>query len=205
MEKSHLDSLHNAICNTQNATLALATQALSEPLDRVQALPMSISHFQAWQGPVGLPIEELTRGSFWASHLHFVVDTLIPNWSYAFEDGQRFRLLKATFVPETRSKAATFMARQSIMVLLDSITNKNAHTVVLSLSIRLLHHLVCEDGLELLLGDCFDVEWRRVVTAIVSVPARVANAIGTLGSSRDDWFTDKYVARFPSIFFSTSC
>jgi hypothetical protein len=204
MEKSHLDSLHNAICNTQNATLALATQALSEPLDRVQALPMSISHFQAWQGPVGLPIEEIARGSFWASHLHFVVDTLIPNWSYAFEDGQRFRLLKATFVPETRSKAATFMARQSIMVLLDSITNKNAHSVVLSISIRLLHHLICEDGLELLLGDCFDVEWRCVVTAIVSVPARVANAIGTLGSSRDDWFTDKYVARFP-VHVSTSC
>jgi hypothetical protein len=204
MEKTHLDSLHNVVCNAQTATLALATQALSEPLDRVHALPTHIAQFQHWQGPVESHTDELARGSFWASHLHFVIDTLIPNWSYAFEDGQRLLLLKATFVPEVRSRAATFMARQSLMVLVDSLVNKSAHTVVLSLSIRLLHHLVRDGGLDLLLGECYDPEWRRVVSTLVSVPARVANAIGDLGSKRDDWYTDKYVANFPALFCSFS-
>ncbi|KAI8584219.1 hypothetical protein K450DRAFT_218701 [Umbelopsis ramanniana AG] len=189
MEKSHLNDLHNRVCNTQSATLALATEALSEPLSRVQALPSHLDHFQSWQGANDQLIDQLVKGSFWATHLHFVLDTLIPNWSYAFEDGQRFQLLKATFVPEVRSKQATMMARLSLTILVDSLAHKTIPTGELSILIRLLRHLIQEGGLDLLLGKCHDAEWRRVVTAMVSVPARVANAIGET-STRDDWYTD---------------
>ncbi|KAH8550646.1 telomere length regulation protein-domain-containing protein [Umbelopsis sp. PMI_123] len=189
MEKSHLDALHNRVRNSQSATLAFATNALSEPLSRVHTLPPQLEHFQSWQGPNDQSIDQLTTGSFWSCHLHFVVDTLIPNWSYAFEDGQRFQLLKATFVPYTRSKHATIMARQSLMILVDSLTQKTAPTGVLALSTRLLRLLMQEGGLDLLLGECYDAEWRSLVTAIVSIPARVANAIGQT-STHDDWYTD---------------
>jgi hypothetical protein len=194
MEKSHLDALHNRVRNSQSATLAFATNALSEPLSRVHTLPPQLEHFQSWQGPNDQSIDQLTTASFWSCHLHFVVDTLIPNWSYAFEDGQRFQLLKATFVPYTRSKHATIMARQSLMILVDSLTQKTAPTGVLALSTRLLRLLMQEGGLDLLLGECYDAEWRSLVTAIVSIPARVANAIGQT-STHDDWYTDKYVVR----------
>jgi hypothetical protein len=192
MEKSHLNDLHNRVCNTQSATLALATEALSEPLSRVHALPSHLYHFQSWQGANDQPIDQLVKGSFWATHLHFVLDTLIPNWSYAFEDGQRFQLLKATFVPEARSKHTTWMARLSLTVLVDSLAHKTIPTGELSILTRLLRHLIQEGGVELLLGECYDAEWRRLVTAIVSVPARVANAIGET-STHDDWYTDRYV------------
>ncbi|CAO3663233.1 unnamed protein product [Umbelopsis ramanniana] len=81
------------------------------------------------------------------------------------------------------------MARLSLTILVDSLAHKTIPTGELSILTRLLRHLIQEGGVELLLGECYDAEWRRLVTAIVSVPARVANAIGET-STRDDWYTD---------------
>ncbi|KAG2182196.1 hypothetical protein INT43_007123 [Umbelopsis isabellina] len=189
MEKRHLNELHTAICSTDTATLTAATQSLSEPLDLVDALP-SDSELPKWQGGRELYAIDLVKGHFWSSHLHFVLDKLFPSWGYAFEDGQRYLLLKHTFVPERRTIVATHMARQSLTVLLEHIGSQALHTATLTMCLRLLHELIHEGGLDLLLGEAFDGDWRTTVIALVSIPARVANAVGDSTSNIEAWYTD---------------
>lgn len=189
MEKRHLNELHEAICSTDTATLTSATQSLSEPLDLVDALPAD-SESLKWQGGRELHALDLVKGHFWSSHLHFVLDKLFPNWGYAFEDGQRYLLLKHTFVPERRTVVATHMARQSLTVLLEHIGSQALHTATLTMCLRLLHELIHEGGLDLLLGESFDDDWRPTVIALVSIPARVANAVGDSTTNIEAWYID---------------
>ncbi|KAG2225464.1 hypothetical protein INT45_010100 [Circinella minor] len=123
------------------------------------------------------PYESTIRPLAWKHHVRNIIQTVIPNWSYAFNTNNN-TLCLALYDTMLRVPKVT------LPILLDCLSYSNATT--LELYIDLLKRLTADP---VPYGDD-----RFFCSLLCSVPTRIANALGV--GAQESWYIDKnYFAR----------
>ena len=140
-------------------------------------LPENKPNLDAIRACLEQPYESTIRPLAWKHHVRNIVQTVIPNWSYAFTTNNS-TLRSALY------ETMLHVPKVTLPVLLDSLSYSNA--TALELYIDLLKHLTADP---VPYGDD-----RFFCGLLCSVPTRIANALGVGG--QESWYIDKnYFAR----------